>query len=266
MHILYSMILENGMVDMTIGVIGADKRRDGIISGFRRDGFEVFSYGTDTDMDERALSADVVILPFPVCRGAQLNAPLCEKNINISFVSESISDSSIVFGGMLPVWMRNDFTKRRMKFFDISEYEPYTLKNAFFTAEGAVMTAIANTDFSLNGSRCAVLGYGRIGSASARLLAAFGADVRAFARNAEARARAWAEGIKAYCFCELEELMSDIDIIFNTVPSCVLDEEALGRTKDGVMIIDLASKPGGAGFDLDKGIGLSGHLLRCNFS
>ena len=37
------------------------------------------------------------------------------------------------------------------------------------------------------------------------------------------------------------------DLVVNTVPACVLAEKELNDLKSGCLIIDLASKPGGAG-------------------
>ena len=42
--------------------------------------------------------------------------------------------------------------------------------------------------------------------------------------------------------------MGGVDIIFNTVPSLILDFRVLSKTKTDVLIIDLASRPGGVDF------------------
>jgi dipicolinate synthase subunit A len=39
--------------------------------------------------------------------------------------------------------------------------------------------------------------------------------------------------------------MKKFDAVFNTVPMIVLNEEMLGELRDGVPVIELASKPGG---------------------
>ena len=51
---------------------------------------------------------------------------------------------------------------------------------------------------------------------------------------------------------ELAEKIGECDIIFNTVPHCVLDFKALSVTKPNVLIIDLASRPGGVDFETAK--------------
>lgn len=48
----------------------------------------------------------------------------------------------------------------------------------------------------------------------------------------------------------------EFDIIFNTIPSLILNDEILTKVKKDALIIDLASKPGGIDFDAAKSYGL----------
>ena len=43
----------------------------------------------------------------------------------------------------------------------------------------------------------------------------------------------------------LKDHIHEFDIIFNTIPSLILDDEILTKVKKDALIIDLASKPGG---------------------
>ena len=47
----------------------------------------------------------------------------------------------------------------------------------------------------------------------------------------------------------LKEHIHEFDIIFNTIPSLILDDEILTKVKKDALIIDLASKPGGIDFE-----------------
>jgi len=47
-----------------------------------------------------------------------------------------------------------------------------------------------------------------------------------------------------------------MDIIFNTIPSLVIDEDLLRFIKKDAIIIDLASKPGGVDFDKAEEFGI----------
>ena len=50
----------------------------------------------------------------------------------------------------------------------------------------------------------------------------------------------------------LKDHIHEFDIIFNTIPSLILDDEILAKVKKDALIIDLASKPGGIDFDAAK--------------
>lgn len=54
----------------------------------------------------------------------------------------------------------------------------------------------------------------------------------------------------------LKDHIHEFDIIFNTIPSLILDDEILTKVKKDALIIDLASKPGGIDFDAAKSYGL----------
>ena len=124
--------------------------------------------------------------------------------------------------------------------------------NAVPTAEGAIECAMANTPFTLNESRCMVIGYGRIGKLLSQKLRALGANVTATARRHSDIAWIKSHGFDACRTQELAEKIGECDIIFNTVPHCVLDFKALSVTKPNVLIIDLASRPGGVDFETAK--------------
>jgi len=62
------------------------------------------------------------------------------------------------------------------------------------------------------------------------------------------RARAYVEGWESYPFERLPEEIGRADLIFNTVPALVLTSELLSFTHPQVLIIDLASHPGGTDF------------------
>lgn len=56
--------------------------------------------------------------------------------------------------------------------------------------------------------------------------------------------------------CNLNKEIHKFDIIFNTIPSLILDDEILANVKKDALIIDLASKPGGVDFEAAKAYGV----------
>ena len=115
--------------------------------------------------------------------------------------------------------------------------EAVQVMNAVITAEGAVGEAIRASRRTLWASDALILGYGRIGRALAPRLIGLGCRVTVYARRAESRAWARAQGCRT-----LEEPGegAGFDFLFNTVPEPVLD-----GAPEGTLCLELASKPGG---------------------
>ena len=90
-----------------------------------------------------------------------------------------------------------------------------------------------------------ILGFGRIGKVLARKLAGLSAKVTCAARKDEDLAWIQAYGHKATNINTIDENLRQYDIIINTVPHMILNQERLQYLKDDCLLIDLASNPGG---------------------
>ena len=130
---------------------------------------------------------------------------------------------------------------------DLAQDEAFVRRNALLTAEGAIACAMRG-GWALSDRRCLVLGYGRIARALTRALLGMRAPVTVCARRANARALAKDVGASVCSFEGLAPLIGSFDVIFNTVPAEVLDEELLAGVSSRTQLIDLASPP--FGFDL----------------
>lgn len=61
--------------------------------------------------------------------------------------------------------------------------------------------------------------------------------------------------------CEtLEEKAGSFDFIFNTIPAQIIDRSLLKSLKKQVLIIDIASAPGGVDFTAARDLGISAYL------
>jgi dipicolinate synthase subunit A len=132
--------------------------------------------------------------------------------------------------------------------------------NSIPSAEGAIQMAMESTAITIHGSQCMVLGLGRTGWTIARMLKGIGANVTGVARKAADLARAVEMGLKAIHFSELEEEIGSADIIFNTVPHLILDRVILEMVARDVVIIDLASIPGGTDLEYAQMLGIKALL------
>lgn len=196
---------------------------------------------------EEALSeACAVILPLPLTTdGIRLFCPLAKNDIKLDHIIEHISNGQLIAGGKMPAGFVEKIREKNAIPFDYYNSERFSILNAIPTAEGAVSIAINETKTTLFGSKCAVLGYGRIGRILSKTLKALGAEVTVFARKEAALAYSEAEGYEGINIRFLAEHLQNKKIIFNTIPNMVLTKSVLDFTDKDVTIIDLASAPGG---------------------
>ncbi|HHU81929.1 MAG TPA: dipicolinate synthase subunit DpsA [Firmicutes bacterium] len=156
--------------------------------------------------------------------------------------------SSVVAAGFLPRSLKEAATAHGIKVLEYAERDEIALPNAIPTAEGAIQLAMENTPFTIDGSTCLVLGYGRVARALTKRLAALGARVVVAARNPRQLEEAATAGAPGIALSQLEQEIRKADIVFNTIPAPVLTAGILQKAPPRVLIIDLASAPWGTDF------------------
>ncbi len=239
----------------SIGVLGGDLRQSHLARLLREDGWDVAVWGLEESGEQhcvpldRVLDVDILILPLPVCRGGRMNLPLTDTVLPPEALWRRISSNQLVLGGavgdLAPYLLEN----YGLELIDYYEREEVQVANAIPTAEGAIMRMMEETDYTVQDSRCLVIGYGRIGKALAHRLQALGAAVTVAARKAQDIAWIKACGCRAVTIGELSEKIGEFDVIFNTVPAAILTKTLLSLVHPNVLLVELASLPGG--FDMN---------------
>lgn len=236
---------------MKVAIIGGDKRMLYAAKAFMRDGAEVAIAGFDdlqsdsTSVSEAVRWADYSVLPVRPVLNGHLNMPYSKEQLTMEEFA-LINDKKTVFSGS-----RDRISSiLNTTIFDYASREDFAIQNAVLTAEGALELLLQEYKDSLLGANILVIGYGRIGKVLSRYLNALGADVTVTARKPSDRAWIEAAGMKSddYSFKEL----NSYPIIINTVPALILDRSRIDRLRDDVLLIDLASVPGGVDFDRAK--------------
>ena len=241
--------------DSKVAVIGGDSRMLYAANAFSARGAEcaVFANGapisdpcdfTKAYSLEGALEgAELVILPIPLSRdGHTLNAPFCRSGISLADIAKKSSRTSHIFAGAV----RGAFDKSAHCVTDYSESEFFASRNGALTAEGALSIAIDNSNISILGSSCSVLGFGRIGRALASRLSALGAQVTVFARDPKDRAFIEHLGLRAYDYKRAGSELADTDFLFNTVPDKAV-ASLTGHVSASAHFIVLAGQLAGEG-------------------
>ena len=167
-----------------------------------------------------------------------IKAPFSEQKIYL----EQLKNKKIV-AGKIPKGITG---------IDILKDESFTIKNVIPTVEGAIALAIEKTTKTLQNSKVLVLGYGRIGKLLSKKLKLLDCEVYTEARKEEDLTWIYANGFVSIKLEEIDKVVEKMDIIFNTIPSLILDKNILNKVRKDTLIIDLASKPGGVDFEYAK--------------
>ena len=263
-------------IDIKLALIGGDDRQSYLAKELAARGFETAVWGLSQELEiGKAVrcrdvmsaidSASAVILPLPVSLdGVTVNCgdPDADRLKLLSLLD--ICDKPI-FGGRLGESFRLSASARRKHVVDYFESETLQIKNSTPTAEGAVYLAMQNMKKTICGCRAVVVGYGRIGKMLAHILEKMGASVTVAARNLRQLAEASAFGNQtmrmsaSYALNGLGPLCEEggYDVIFNTVPARIFDKEVIEMLPKDILLIDLASVPGGMDFSAAKEKGMN---------
>lgn len=231
------------------GILGGDRRQAELCRLLRQDGHTVHTFGLkewlpDEDgTPEAAESAPVVILPLPVC-GADGLFNCAAMKIDTAALLARFSPQQLVLGGRVSDPMRQAAAEKDLTLLDYFAREELTVTNAAITAEGAVQTAMEHLDRTIWGTDCLVLGFGRIGKLLCRRIQGLGGHAAVFARKPQDRAWASACGYEAMDLAQMGRQLGRFRVVFNTIPSLILDAALLEQLREGCLLVDLASQPG----------------------
>ncbi len=241
-----------------ISILGGDLRQVYLARLLSEDGWKVITWGLEKGGGDggapldQALAGNILLLPMPVCRNGMLHLPLTDTELEAERLWARLRYDQLLLGGMTGDLSRRLMADYGLTLLDYYNREETQVANAVPTAEGALQLAMESTDRTLHGSRCLIIGYGRIGRLLADRLLALGAEVTVSARKYGDLAWIEAWGYRGVQTGALTGQLDRFDLIFNTAPALILDGTRLRETREDCVIIDLASAPGGVDLEAAK--------------
>lgn len=206
---------------------------------------------SQSDFCENLLAtADHVILPTPVSK-------INDYRLDISLIQQSLHEEQLIFGGKFSDEWKRSLDYRGIPYYDLMEDPKVTLRNAQITAEATVAEVICRSLYSVEGQKIIITGYGRCAKAAAARLSALGARITILARSSQARKQAVADGYIALDFAYGPQEACAAGTIINTVPACVVTERILKELQPDVLLLDIASAPGGCDHTAAEKYGLT---------
>lgn len=181
----------------------------------------------------------VIIAPIPLSVKSEYITTVFSKEKIKAEEFKSLLHNKILIAG--DIW---DETKRQLeeqgtKCFDILTSNTLKISNSIITAEGVLGIAIQETSTSIHGLDVLVLGFGRTGKMISRVFDALGAKVAVEARKEEDLAWIDAHNYEKIDLKDLDKFLGKFDLVINTIPASVLDNEKLKLFKKGSVLINL---------------------------
>ncbi|MGX1264593.1 dipicolinate synthase subunit A [Rossellomorea marisflavi] len=250
------------LTGMHIAVLGGDARQLEIIRKLTEldakislVGFEqldhAFTGATKEKMSEIDFSMmDAIILPVP---GTNLQGEIetIFSNEKVVLTEEILSrtpDHCTIYSGITNDYLTGIVDASKRDLIQLFERDDVAIYNSIPTVEGTIMMAIQHTDFTIHGSNIVILGLGRVGMSVARTFHHLGGRVKVGARKTEHLARASEMGLDSFQLSQLDKHVGQCDICINTIPAPIITPGVIAKMPSHILVIDLASKPGGTDF------------------
>jgi dipicolinate synthase subunit A len=262
---------ESLTTELTIAVLGGDARYLEMIRSLQCSanasvfavGFDQinqsFTGGIQREMEDiEPEQLDAIILPIPgLGPQGQIETVFSDKNIQLTEAwIDRLPKECVIFTGITNAYLTETCKKQNLRLVSLFDRDDVAIYNSIPTAEGAIMTAIKHTEFTIHGSKVTVLGFGRIGMSVAAKFDALGADVHVGSIHDADIARISQMGMHAFFLDRLPEVVQNSDILINTIPALVVKRPVIEQLPTQGLIIDLASKPGGVDFEYAKKRGI----------
>ncbi len=244
-------------MERAISVVGGDLRIVKLIEMLIKDGYKVYTYALENSEDlqniegvemcptleETVNYARVVVGPIPLSSDRKkLSTPFGRNSIEIDEFIKVLKGKYLIAGN---ITIKDILDSNHIPFTDLLKREEFSVLNTIATAEGTIQIAMEETQRTIHGTKVLIMGFGRIGKVLAKMLDGIGAKVYCEARKNEDIAWIKAYGYQPIHLNYLNDRINQFDIIINTIPFPILDTTRLSLLKKDVVIVDLASNPGG---------------------
>ena len=226
--------------------LGRDKRSEYLKELYEKEGV----------IENNIEQAEYVMLPIPFTKD---KVHITGEEILIEELIKKCVNKT-VFSGAIPKEYKRQMAMNNVTYVDLMELDEVALLNAIPTAEGAIVKAMELTDITIHGANVLVLGFGRVAKILADKLKGLNANVFCAARKKKDLAHINALGYNVVDINNMTGYIDKMDIIFNTVPTLILDEKSLQVLNKDTVIIDLASAPGGVDFEAAEKLGIKAIL------
>lgn len=205
-------------------------------------------------LDEMLAVTSTVVFPIPVSKMLTQMPEICHMTKNLK---QELKKDVLMIGGIFSDEMKREMSEKNLHWYDLMEDETVTWQNAKITAEAVIAEILRCGHYSIENQKIIITGYGRCARATAHKLISLGAKVTILARNVEARKLARSEGCVAVDFAYGPQEAYGTRTFINTVPAPVVTERIIREMHKDVLLLDIASAPGGCDLDAAQAYGIN---------
>ncbi len=181
----------------------------------------------------------IIIAPIPLSVKSDYITTVFSKEKIKTEDLKSLLHNKILFAGDIWESTKNQLESQNTKCFDILTSDQLKILSSIITAEGILGIAIQETSTTIHGLKVLILGFGRAGKLIAKSFDAMGAKVSVEARKPEDLAWIDAYNYEKIDLKDLNNHLGKFDLVVNTIPANILDNEKLKLFKRGSILINL---------------------------
>lgn len=259
------------LLKMKIAVLGGGRREEALLQYMVEMGARVVALskpsfpikGIQVVESLAALLEGATILLAPasgIDENGRIREPFGEDIIFDHDFFAMIEEGSLLFMGYAGDGLKERLKEEPITLIEYLLHKEVATLNAIPTAEGAIKLALEGMSTTIQGSKTLVLGLGRVGLALAWRLKALNASLLGANRSKEGLFKGVEMGLQVIPLKEIDRYLGEVSLLFNTIPSLVLDRHRLHLLTKEALLLDLASAPGGIDFEAAKDLHLKASL------
>ena len=255
----------NKNINFDFAVTGGDERTAYMAVLLANKGFKVICHETASQISSDKIIYTDSLKKAVTCAPTIIGGIPCFKNniLEMKNKGHQISADELIsilrpnqnfFAGVIPDSFCKSCDVKGIKCIDYMKDEALTIRNAVYTAEGAIAEVILHSPKALHGSQTLILGYGRCGKVLADKLKGLSAEVTVCSESKIELAYADSLGLSTLSLSDLSDNIRQFTYIFNTIPACILNSTYLKLLDENTVIIDIASNKCGADYETAKSL------------
>jgi len=222
------------MTPLPIAVIGDDHRLFHLAGALTTLGYQS-DYFSESTLVKRTDFGEYSVLVLSLFPSEKLLKKILKKNSEQALLCAGLPSKEAIL-------LANEYG---YSVYDYMKDPTVAIQNAVATAEGAITKALTLSPITLQNAKVLVIGFGRCGEILSLKCRQLGASVTLCETAPLAKAHALAHGFPVL---DTPSCLSDFDILFNTAPYLTLTESILSEAGEDLLILDIASAPGGTDF------------------